>query len=228
MAQLRRMHIAFLALIIPLLLGAGAENNLERIPIIKDEVYQRSKFQFVSVSQNDEVAIGFSNGVVNIYNTNGEFIYGYQFPATGASVYCLLFNEDGTIGYCVLRSEILRIYSREGLLQSEMNLHGRKDFDEIVKTTSIDSKGVEYHKKRNVIMKTYPDGTEEVFYKLYIPTKDILVIVALTPVCIYYLVLHGKKYYYPLKIKTNNNRQTAFVYGVIPTQFPCSKTVLIS
>ena len=115
MAQLRRMHIAFLALIIPLLLGAGAENNLERIPIIKDEVYQRSKFQFVSVSQNDEVAIGFSNGVVNIYNTNGEFIYGYQFPATGASVYCLLFNEDGTIGYCVLRSEILRIYSREGL-----------------------------------------------------------------------------------------------------------------
>ena len=42
MAQLRRMHIAFLALIIPLLLGAGAENNLERIPIIKDEVYQRS------------------------------------------------------------------------------------------------------------------------------------------------------------------------------------------
>ena len=79
-----------------------------------------------------------------------------------------------------------------------------KDFDEIVKTTSIDSKGVEYHKKRNVIMKTYPDGTEEVFYKLYIPTKDILVIVALTPVCIYYLVLHGKKI---LLSSKNKNKQ---------------------
>lgn len=190
MAQLRRIHIAFLILIFPLLLGA--EKNLERIPIIKEEFYQQSRFQFVSVSQNDEVALGFSNGVVNIYNTNGEFIYGYHFPAT-ESVRCLLFNEDGTIGYCVLRSEILRIYSREGLLQSEMNLHGRKDFDEIVKMNKIDSKGVEYRRKGNKILKIYPNGTEEVFYELYVPGEDIAAGVILIPICLYMVYKYGKK-----------------------------------
>lgn len=180
----KTVFITFLLFLFPLLLGA-ADSSMS-VSLIKEEVHQRSRFKSLSVSPHDEVAIGFSSGAVYLYNADGEFVCGYQFPETD-SAFSIVFTKNDTIGYYLDRSRTLTIYNREGKLQEVISLNGSENYDNIIRTKRLDSRGVKYEKKNNTILKIYPDGTQEIFYELSAQGNDIAAEVLIVPVCLYAL-----------------------------------------
>lgn len=188
----KRTLACLLISFLPLFIGAGVDSK--NLSIIGKEEFPKSRFQFVSVSPYDEVALGFSNGIVNIYNTRGDFLCAYQFPVVDP-IFSVLFdnNESKTIKYYLKRSRKLLTFDREGNLLEEVDLSNDKESNELLEINEVDSQGNKYRTRGNKVLKIYPNGTEEVFYELYVPGEDIAAGVILIPICLYMVYKYGKK-----------------------------------
>lgn len=182
-------------IILSMILFMGAEKPKEGIQIFYDNnIEQETGFTFLSVSLSDEVLIGFPSGNVYLYDSNDNFLCRYKFPKTNA-YFRVILSENQTIKYYVPRLDKLSIYDRNGNFLEEMVLENKSEREKagVERSNHISSKGVEYVKKPQKIIKVYSDGSEKLFCELHIPGEDIAAGVILIPICLYMVYKYGKK-----------------------------------
>lgn len=157
MAKRKRLPtLLALAALFLLLLGAGYP---EKVEVFTEETYTPARYKFLDVSPyTDEVLLGFDNGKVYLFDGDGNFLRGYQFPGDSAA-WCVLLRKDGTLDYYYNRSRKIRTYDREGnLLRVTEHTDNSREGDKLVQTNHVNSRLVEYGVKGNEFWKEYPWG----------------------------------------------------------------------
>lgn len=148
------------AAVFPLLLGAGCP---EKLRVITEEDPSPKEYKFHNVSlYTDEVAIGFADYQVYLYDPEGNFLRGYQFPASSA-VWGIIFHPDGTFDRYSTRSDWVCTYDRDGNFLREREYQSE---DWMESTNNVNSLLVEYRYKRGAVWKEFPDGRQELFRKV--------------------------------------------------------------
>lgn len=171
MAKRKRLPaLLALAALFLLLLGAGYP---EKVEVFTEEPAQPSPYHFLAVSPyTDEVALGFMDGKVLLYDRDGNFRQGFQFPPIDSGLYRLVFNRDGTVGYWYHRNDTIDVYDRAGNFVREDD--PPDDSADLMRTLRVDSRLVEYRVKKNEIWKEYPDGRQELFCRVQLDGKGDL------------------------------------------------------
>ncbi len=168
-----------------------AAEQKEKSVLLLEDIHQEKSFQFVSVGSFDEVAIGLEDGIVYLYDKDGVFLNGYDFQLKSGSMYALFLNEDLTMDCYKSRSKKLCKYNREGDFIEEILVTNEEPIDMIKKMRSYDSRGVRYEVKKGNLLKIYPNGKEEIFYRIYYSSRDRAVVriifICATVVLFYFL-----------------------------------------
>lgn len=160
-----------LAALFLLLLGAGYP---EKVEVFTEKPAQPSPYHFLTVSPyTDEVALGFMDGKVLLYDRDGNFRQGFQFPPIDSGLYRLIFNRDGTVGYWYHRSDTIDVYDRAGNFVGEDD--PPDDSVDLMRTLRVDSRLVEYRLEKNEIWKEYPDGRRELFCRVQLDRRGDLI-----------------------------------------------------
>lgn len=114
------------------------ETEFESAPILKEsagEFYRRikeiaitnveytgsSELDTFDVSKGGEIAVGFRNGNINIYDSKGDFRYNIQFESHDRKVYSVLYDEidQNLIIYYIPEEYLAKISNTGELLEME-------------------------------------------------------------------------------------------------------------
>ena len=85
---------------------ALADNNTMFFEKIKEEHKTQSETVGISVNSKEEIAIGFDDGFINIYNSNGKFVTGYSYKTYGS----YYFKYDDTDNLMIFDERAGRCY----------------------------------------------------------------------------------------------------------------------
>lgn len=152
-----------------LLMGADGKDPVgaawRKIPVLTEEKALESEIHGVTVGPHDEIAIDFYDGTVYLYDTNGGFLSGYQFPPFHPEPYIIFFeNENGFICHYSEKGNEAYVYNSAGEFCRVQTIE-----PEVIPQfqKSKDTHGATYKKTRGDIVKTYPNGDTTVFFRGY-------------------------------------------------------------
>lgn len=126
---MKRIILIFLVLLMTLTISFsinGENSNIFDFAKIKEQHRTLSSAVGISVNSNHEIALGFSDGYINVYGSDGKYKYGYSFNLNGS--YVFEYDDLSNIMIFPIRADGYYRFNDEGVL-----IETRKFTDEVEK-----------------------------------------------------------------------------------------------
>lgn len=178
-----------------LLMGADGKDPVgaawRKIPVLTEEKALESEIHGVTVGPHDEIAIDFYDGTVYLYDTNGGFLSGYQFPPFHPEPYIIFFeDENGFICHYAEKGDEAYVYNSAGEFCRIRTIDSQTAQQEFLKKS--DSFGAVYKVKYGNVVKTHPNGDSTVFFRGYKNQNKNVFFVFILLAILYAMYARGK------------------------------------
>ncbi len=172
-----------------------------------DKAETKAAINCFSVGINGNIAVGFKNNTLNVYNQNGDFLYGYSFKLYGN--YFLSWEEDDVLLFLVRESVSIRLDNTGTWLEvREVSNTPENDrlSSKLIGANYASENGYIYistndygwfgklSSTKSKLIQISPDGTEKILYdvsKRYHATM-VFSVICFFPIFIIVVIVFGK------------------------------------